>query len=303
MKKHGTQSIFRLPSVVKIALWVTPSTALAMGGEGLAEGILILVLFSVVWLIASVASFIPKTKPWTADRYALWAIRLSFPVWIAWGIIDLKYIDPYFGRLRHERNELLQDKARHEFSSLCEQHTPQATQILQVVNTEAPRRFFIDQPDDLSGLSLSLNLARCVTKQLAPACSSIKLESIEWASLHSKGMGPCKNGIVPDTNRCLPEYYRYELGERNFRVVAIDQPTSNYVIRVEKAVETGEKFEQKIRKHQITLETKETRQPLAKIEVLTNWVRSTPCPNPENEVAQMLLQVFPQRQSAIFHNL
>lgn len=144
MKKHCTQSTCRLLAIVKIALLVIPSTALAMGGEGVAEGILIVILLSVAWLIASAASLIPKTRPWTGGRYVLWAIRLSFPAWIALSFIHLKYIDPYFDHLRHEQDELLKERARNEFTSRCEKHTPQATQILRIVKNEHPERLFID---------------------------------------------------------------------------------------------------------------------------------------------------------------
>lgn len=295
MKNHRTRAGFLLPSIVNAALWSTPGTARAMGGEGVAEGILILAFWFVVWLIAFAISFIPSKKPRSIGQHAIVAaVRMSFPVWVASTIVYGKYIEPHFSRLEAERNELLRNEARQAFGKLCEEHAPRATQILQVVENETPKRVFIDQPRELYGLEVSLKLAYCVTNQSSPACSRMKLESIEWASLHSRGFGPCKSGVAPGTDQCLPEYKRYDLGDRKFGTVDSDRSTSDYVVRVNPAIETGEKFG-KIRKYQITLETKDTRRPLAKTEILKNWVGPGPCPNPENEVAQMLLRVFPQQ--------
>jgi hypothetical protein len=295
VKNHRARAAYLLPSIVNVALLSTPGTARAMGGEGVAEGILILAFWFVVLLIASAVSFIPTKNSRSMGRYALlMAIRLSFPVWIASTIVYGKYIEPHFSRLNAEQNEVLKYKARQAFVNLCEKHAPQATQILQVVENESPKRVFIDQPDELFGLEVSLNLANCVTGKASPACSRVKLESIEWARLHSRGFAPCKSGVVPGTDRCLPEYKRYDLGDRQFSLVDIDQPTSDYVVRVDRAVETGERLD-KIRKYLITLETRETRRPLAKTEILANWVGPAPCPKPADEVAQMLLRVFPQQ--------
>lgn len=289
MKKYCTLPSGFLSYIITIALLGAPCTAMAMGGEGLAAGLLILVFWFVVWLASTAASFIPKTKPRTAERYSLWAIRLSFPAFIAFAAIYYTYLDPYLGKLRAEKRKSLEIEARLEFSSLCEQHIPQSTQILATVNAELPKRLFIDETRDYSGLDINMKLAQCVTQKLTPACSSMALESIEWSWINT--LGPCKSGVVPDTNRCLPEYRRYDLVEGRFNYFEFDQPTSNYIIRVEKAIKSGEGIKE-FEKYQVTLETKETHQVLAKTEVLKNRIQSPPCPNPENEVAQMLLGVF-----------
>lgn len=91
MKTRGNRSK-RLTSIIKFALMVTPGTVMAMGGEGIAEELLTLVFWFVIWLIAAVDSFTHKTEPWTLARFVLWAIRLSFPVWFAWLCINDKYI-------------------------------------------------------------------------------------------------------------------------------------------------------------------------------------------------------------------
>lgn len=283
-----------VPAIVKTALLSTPSTTLAQSGERLVGSFLILAFWFVVWLIVFAVSFIAKTKPRTIERYLLWAIRFSFPLWFAWIVVDYKYINPYLSRINAEQNELLKSNAKQVFDSLCEKHTPQATRILKVLKGATPKSIFIEQPDELFGLEVSLKLARCVTSQATPACSQLKLESIEWAWLHTKDFAPCKNGVQSASIRCLPEYKRFDIGERNFNLADIEQPTSDYVVRVDQAVQTGEQFEN-IRRYRITLEPKGVGQPLATTEILASWLGSAPCPNPENEVAQMLLAVFPQQ--------
>lgn len=292
MKKHCLRSAGRFPLIFEAIFLSIPDTALAMGGEGIAEGLLTLAFWFVVWLIAFAMSFRGKTKPWTFERYARWAIRLSFPVWIAWSVFYGIHIAPKISQQRDEQNELLRNSARQQFSNLCQQRASHATQILKVVDSEFPRRILVDQPDELYGLEVSLKLANCVTNRASPACSGLKLESIEWAWLHSPGFAPCKRGTEPGNGSCLPEYKRYDLGDRKFSYIEIDQPTSEYVIRVEKPIKTGEGFEE-VRKYQVSLEEMGTRQLLAKTEILANWAGPAPCPNPENEVAQMLLRVFP----------
>lgn len=251
----GTFQLRFVPAIVKAALLSAPSTTLAQSGERLVGGFLILAFWFVVWLIVFAVSFIPKTQPRTIERYLLWAIRLSFPLWIAWSFIDHKYITPYFSRINAEQNELLKSNAKQAFDSLCEKHTPQATRILKVVKGVTLKSVFIDQPDELFGLEVSLKLATCVTRHSTPVCSQMKLESIEWAWLHSIGLRPCKSGVQSGTDRCFPEYKRYDLSERKFSLADIEQPTSDYVVRVDRAVQTGEQFE-KIRKYRITLEPK-----------------------------------------------
>lgn len=291
VKKHCDRFTGLLQSIIKVTLFGAPSAVLAMGGEAVAGGLMTLVFWFIVWLIALPLSFIPKTEPWSMDRLMLWVIRLSFPVWFAWALISAINVDPKAAQLRHEQNELLASKALQKFNSLCEQHAPHATKILEVVNYEIPKRLFIDAPADLFGREFGTQFAKCVTKKMTPECSRLKLESIEWALLHSSSFSPCKKGILPGMGNCLPEYQRHDLSDGNFSSIEIDQPVSDYVIRIGDAERTGENSEE-IRKYQISIEARGTRQSFAKTEILVQSAGFVSCPSPENEVAHMLLRVF-----------
>ncbi len=263
-----------------------------MGNE-----LLNLLFWIMVWLIASVASFFFKTQPWTGARYALWAVRLSFPMLIVSMIGYFVCIEPILLRFSSERERVGWNKAEQAFGSLCEKHVPQATKILKVVENEFPKRIFIDRIEFGFGQLFAVTLADCVTRRSTPACSRLKLESIEGVRFASEDFGPCKSGrVVGSTtpgmdDSCRPKYWGYAIGESKVRPVDIDQPTSDYIIRVGPTVETGVGYGT-IRKYQITFETKETRQVLAKTEILN--MRAS-CPEPEEAIARMLLQVFPQQ--------
>lgn len=262
-----------------------------MGGEAIAGALMTLVFWFVVWLVALSLSFIPRTEPWTMDRFTLWAIRLSFPLWFGWTLIAAINVDPKAAQVRFDQNELLASKALQKFNNLCEQHAPHATQILQIVNYETPKRLFIDGPADSFGQGLATQLAKCVKAKLTPECSRLKLESIEWATLHSSTFSPCKRGVLPGMTSCLPEYKRHDFSDGNFNGIEIDHPASDYVIRIGDAERTGESSEE-IQKYQITIEARGTRQSLAKTEILVKSAGLVACPSPENEVANMLLRVF-----------
>jgi hypothetical protein len=92
MKMHCMRSDSIRALISKFTLLGTPGTALAMGGEGLAEDFLRLLFWFVVWLVAAVDSFTFKTEPWTISRFVLWGVRLSFPAWFVWLYVKNKYI-------------------------------------------------------------------------------------------------------------------------------------------------------------------------------------------------------------------
>ncbi len=234
----------------------------------------------------------------------MWMVRLSFPIWLVIVLNDAINVAPKARQREYEQNaqnEVPKNKAKQDFIGMCEQHALQATQILQVIDSRMPRRLFVDEPYELSGPQLPVKLLECVTKRLTPACIDLKLDSIEWAFRHLERDGPCKRGaptdkeaVFSDKESCIGGYRRYDhLDGNEFKLIEIDKPASDYVVRVGEAVPMGIGFES-TRKYEITLEATRTKKMFAKTEivVLSNSVRPAACPNPENEVAQMVWQVF-----------
>ncbi len=268
-----------------------------MGGEVIAEAVVILAFWAVVWLVACLLSLFVKSQDKTVG-FVIWIVWLSFPLWLAWLFIGHGYIEPAHRKVDYERGEEIKKIAGQAFMSLCENHLPAATKIIQPSDSRRPKSIYVDQPDELYGPDISLKLATCISKESGALCNDLGFEFIEWAWLHSPGFSPCKNGENPKNNQCLPEYKRYEFAKQKFSVSDIAEPVSNYTVKVDvptkQAGKNGFGLEE-IRRYQVTLLSNQTQQALAKTEILMSWTGGAPCPNPENEIAKMITQVFPKK--------
>lgn len=274
-----------------------PQNALAMGGEGIAEAVVVLAFWVVVWLVACLASLFVKSQDKTIG-VAIWIVWFSFPLWLIWVFIEHEYIEPVQRKVNYEIGEEIRKNAGEAFMSLCENHLPAATKIIQTTDSRRPKSIYVDQPDELYGPDISLKLATCISKESGALCNDLGVEFIEWAWLHSPGFSPCKNGENPENSQCLPEYKRYDFAKQKFSVSDIAEPVSNYTVKVDvpkrQAGKNGFGVEE-IRRYQVTLLSNQTQQALAKTEILMGWTGGAPCPNPENEIAKMISQVFPKK--------
>jgi hypothetical protein len=77
-----TLQSYRLSTIVKFALLISPGPVLALGGEGLIGGLLILAIGFVICFLLFVGSFFVNTKPDTVGRYVVLSIRLRIPILI-----------------------------------------------------------------------------------------------------------------------------------------------------------------------------------------------------------------------------
>ncbi|WP_152223890.1 hypothetical protein [Pseudomonas sp. SCB32] len=267
----------------------TPHNALAMGGEGMAADFLMLALWVVIWFIACTTTVFIKAGPGSTARYVIWVIRLSLPVWIALNLLYALYVDPFLSRLQSMRRKAVEN----EYMSLCEQYTPQATKILKTLNVEPPRNVFVDDDSDGSEkLELYIKLAECLARPKDSSCNGLSLDFIDWKYRDGLSYPHCKNGAVPNARVCLPELKRYELAGREIKIVDIEKPASNYIIRVN-SIPPIEQAGTVIDRFRVALETREPSQLLAESTILYRW--QAPCPKPEAAAAKMLLGVFPQK--------
>lgn len=268
------------------ALLLLPGMALAMGGEGIAADLLRSVAIVLVWLIACIASFFGKRRRFGGVWFAAWAVRLSVPLLILWGI----HVDPLIEKAKDKERELATSAAIDSFQAACKAHAPQP-QIVQVANTGSPKMIFIDEVD-LFGPEITYRFVGCLLRS-SPACQGLKVEAVEWALHHSSGFRPCEAGPDPQRpGQCLPEFHRTTLDAGRAQVASIDKPMSEYRIRVRQ--EAPAVKEDQVRRFQVTLESMDTKQVLARSELLMSWV-SPPCQDVVAEVSSMLTHSFSGR--------
>lgn len=259
-----------------------------MGGEGIAEDILSAAGIVVVWVAATIISLFGKRKWLSGAWFLAWAVRLSLPTYIAWGILVI----PVLYRQEEARNAQAQSMHKAAFEAACKSHATSATRILHVENKERPRTIHIEEPDDLYGPNIRQRLVDC-TQARTPVCRGLALDAVEWAWKHSSGFSPCKVG--PDPSRpgqCLPEFNRTDFGVEEVKVKPIEKPTSQYILRIVDAKGNGKPAE--LRRYHVTLESSETGLVLARTELLMSWV-APPCQDFMTEVAGMLTRSFSVR--------
>lgn len=295
-KPHGELLGFQMHSrptsrfrrTVAAGLSLVPGVSLALGGEGIAEGIIKAFLILVAWLVATLLTLSWKRNRFSGAWYVVWAVRLSLPAFILWGV----YVTPLLDKARQERNAQVQSAAKQSFEALCKVHAPGATRILQVESGDTPKTIYVEELGGSSEPWISQQLVGCIQRR-TPVCQNLKLEAVEWAWQHSSGFGPCKVG--PDLNRsgqCLPEFNRTEYAAGQPKVIPIDKPTAKYIIRVQRGAQTFKPDE--VRRFRVSLENADTGNVLASTELLMSWV-SPPCQSFAGEVTDMLTRSFSGR--------
>lgn len=199
----------------------------ALGGEGIAEGILKLLALLITWLVASTTTLFWKTKWFSAAWFLVWTLRLSLPMYVAWELL----VTPKLYQAESARNEVRKSTMQKDFSGLCTAHLPKATQALQVNTAARPTRFFVENTGMMTANNPSVaDLYVCMPDAPAAACAGVKFDALEWVWNHSQGFGPCKIGPDPARpGQCLPEFNRTE---RGMNAQAINLPGARHTIRV-----------------------------------------------------------------------
>ena len=134
----------------------------------------------------------------------------------------------------------------------------------------------IEEPTSVQQ-SLSGNLAKCMSQKLAPACKDFDLQFIE------------SSGPLPACRRAGGHYWRWDIHQTGPRVTTIEAPVSKYIVRLTRSKDSSEPgFE----RHSITLESRDSKEPLATTQILVDGTNRG-CPqSPEEVVSKMLSLVF-----------
>lgn len=246
---------------------VLPGTAFAMAEEVAGAAIWLFLL-----LLASVVSwFLPLPRK-SFQRFIVWAIRFSVPTIYAVLVMDNKY----FYRDRIAKRSALEAIAHQPFQT-CRQQLETAIYVAHEAKSTRPLSICVIEEPTSVQQSFSGNLAKCLSQKLTPACKGFDLQFIE------------SSGPLLACSRAGGHYSRWDIHQTGPRVTTIEAPVSKYIVRFTRSNESSEPgFE----KHSITLESRDSREPLATTQILLDSANRG-CPqSPEDVVAKMLSLVF-----------
>jgi hypothetical protein len=272
--------------LIVLCITLMHSHAHALGGEGIAEGILKLSALLIAWLAASTTTLFWKTKWFSTAWLLVWTLRLSLPMYVAWELL----VTPKLYQAESARNEVRKSTIQKDFSELCAAHLPKATQALQVNTAARPTRFFVDNTGMMTANNPSVaDLYVCMPDAAPTACAGVRFDALEWVWNHSQGFGPCKVGLDPSRpGQCLPEFNRTE---RGMNAQAINRPEAHHKIRVGFA-ERPTYEPQEVRKIVVSLERADDQTVLATTTMLEGaW--SPMCPPFVEAVAATIKAGFP----------
>ncbi len=278
---HSLEFTMRLrlfAAIASIGAAMLPDVSFALGGEGIVAGLLTSAGIFVVWIVATIISFSGTRERFDSSWFFAWAVRLSLPI-VVLGYI---YVYPVFERMKDVRGAQVRSKLAATFEAECKTHAPTATRILHVESAERPKTVYVEEPKELYGPKISQRLVDCTYRRV-PACQELDLNAVEWAWQRSIGNGPCKAGADPSRpGACLPDYNRTDFGAERIKVIPIERPASQYIIRVKE--NSGRTLAPAgIRRYHVTLESLRTAQVLASTELLMSSV-APPCQSFETEV-------------------
>ena len=237
-----------------------------------------------VWLFAVVVSLC-KARKW-GWRVVL-PICLSLPL-VLCGIYLATVIDAVFD-----------DWAGQKFDGLCQAHVGQATQVLAVASVSRPKHFVIDETANFRS-PVVWHLGDCIRDKRNPACTATGIEFLEFSEAWY--MSESGQSRVCEDKTCRQEIISFrrsiDRSGGTTQLVPVEKPVSNFVIRIGAATDSGQSLApfKRAEAHTITLEDASTGKVYARTAFLTRHSSQSldrECPDSVNEVASMILRVFP----------